>query len=74
MATNELDPLEEVRQDVKRILAAVVGGLSPDGTHHRGLMDRVAALERAMAWLVGVGTVAITALVSAMAAGLAPHK
>ncbi len=71
---DDLDPAAELRADVKKILAAVVGGLDPSGTHHRGLMDRVAALERALTWLIGIGTAAVMALVSAFAAGLGPHK
>lgn len=76
MPTEEIDPLAEVKADIKRILSHVGGRVDDNGVYHRGLSDRVATLERALAWVTGIGTAVVLSAASALAGafGTVPHK
>ena len=77
--TGELDPLYELRQDVKTILAHVGGSYDDNGEHHPGLSHRVKRLEDivhgARTWALGVAAAVVTTVAGAWAMlGAGPHQ
>ena len=61
--SNTVD-LNELRSDIKSILAHVGGSYDINGEHHPGLSHRVTRLERAVNWAVGIAATLTTACIT----------
>lgn len=61
-ATVPQDPLEELRADVKMILAHVAGSYDEHGEHHPGLSHRVKRLENIVNWGMGIASTLLAGL------------
>lgn len=73
--TTPLDPVEEIRADIKRLLSLVAGGIDRDGRSVPGLAGRVESLEnfrRAILAVCGSVVAAVMAAWAIVTAGPRP--